>query len=66
MLDWHSSQICYPLEIKILLFLLISPGLKQATRQPENLNQFVNFWFVDSHCYCKIAKMLILQTATWT
>ena len=22
MLDWHSCQICYPLEIKILLLLL--------------------------------------------
>ena len=22
MLDWHSYQICYPLEIKILLLLL--------------------------------------------
>ena len=23
MLDWHSCQICYPLEIKILLLLLL-------------------------------------------
>ena len=22
MLDWHSCQICYPLEIKLLLLLL--------------------------------------------
>ena len=25
MLDWHSCQICYPLEIKILLLLLLPP-----------------------------------------
>ena len=24
MLDWHSCQICYPLEIKILLYSCIS------------------------------------------
>ena len=24
MLDWHSCQICYPLEIKILLLLLLA------------------------------------------
>ena len=24
MLDWHSCQICYPLEIKILLLLLLN------------------------------------------
>ena len=24
MLNWHSCQICYPLEIKILLLLLLS------------------------------------------
>ena len=23
MLDWHSRQICYPLEIKLLLLLLL-------------------------------------------
>ena len=23
MLDWHSCQICYPLEIKIVLLLLL-------------------------------------------
>ena len=23
MLDWHSCQICYPLEIKLLLFIII-------------------------------------------
>ena len=23
MLDWHSCQICYPLEIKLLLVLII-------------------------------------------
>ena len=27
MLDWHSCQICYPLEIKILLLLLLLPSL---------------------------------------
>ena len=29
MLDWHSCQICYPLEIKILLLLLLllSPAI---------------------------------------
>ena len=34
MLDWHSCQICYPLEIKILLLLLlyrfVSPEVKKA------------------------------------
>ena len=25
MLDWHSCQICYPLEIKILLLLSLDP-----------------------------------------
>ena len=24
MLDWHSCQICYPLEIKISLFIIIT------------------------------------------
>ena len=24
MLDWHSCQICYPLEIKLLLFIIIT------------------------------------------
>ena len=27
MLDWHSCQICYPLEIKILLLLLHVHGI---------------------------------------
>ena len=33
MLDWHSCQICYPLEIKILLLLFISQenGRKRET-----------------------------------
>ena len=26
MLDWHSCQICYPLEIKLLLLLLLKEG----------------------------------------
>ena len=25
MLDWHSCQICFPLEIKLLLLLLLLP-----------------------------------------
>ena len=25
MLDWNSCQICYPLEIKLLLLLLLDP-----------------------------------------
>ena len=29
------------------------PGLKKSILQPENLNQFVNFRFVDSHFYYK-------------
>ena len=35
MLDWHSCQICYPLEIKILLLLL---GVKRLL-QPINLRE---------------------------
>ena len=27
MLDWHSCQICYPLEIKLLLLLLPGEGV---------------------------------------
>ena len=27
MLDWHSCQICYPLEIKLLILLLHAPAL---------------------------------------
>ena len=30
MLDWHSCQICYPLEIKILLLLLPFQGVASA------------------------------------
>ena len=33
MLDWHSSQICYPLETKLLLLLL-----------PSILNHCVAVW----------------------
>ena len=33
MLDWHTCQICYPLEIKLLLLLLISQF--QFTELPE-------------------------------
>ena len=28
MLDWHSCQICYPLQINILILLLLSIGLE--------------------------------------
>ena len=28
MLDWHSCQICYPLEIKILLYSCFVVGLQ--------------------------------------
>ena len=44
-------------KITHLLWVLNSsqypPGLKQVIRQPENPNQFINFRFVDSHCYCE-------------
>ena len=33
MLDWHSCQICYPLEIKILL--LLKTLLHQGLSEPE-------------------------------
>ena len=29
MLDWHSCQICYPLEIKILLLLQTESSITQ-------------------------------------
>ena len=63
-------------KITHLLYVLNSSqyptALKQATRQPENPNQFVNFRFVVSHCYCKTKSealrksSLVLQTAIWT
>ena len=41
MLDWHSCQICYPLEIKILLLHVeedLQHGLLRRCRQPQNPN----------------------------
>ena len=32
MLDWHSCQTCYPLEIKILLLLLLYLQIMTKTR----------------------------------
>ena len=36
MLDWHSCQICYPLEIKLLLLLLL---LKHTQKWSVTLNE---------------------------
>ena len=41
MLDWHSCQICYPFEIKILLLLLLME------------TDFVVYFCV---CYSKVKK----------
>ena len=35
MLDWHSCQICYPLEIKLLLLLF----LKHTHKRSVTLNE---------------------------
>ena len=32
MLDWHSGQICYPLEIKILLLVVVLLPVAVLTR----------------------------------
>ena len=32
MLDWHSCQICYPLEIKILLLLLLQVAVGSVSQ----------------------------------
>ena len=39
MLDWHSCQICYPLEIKILLLLLLRPSVRPSVDQVKIFGQ---------------------------
>ena len=41
MLDWHSCQICYPLEIKILLLLLLLAMIRSVGILK---NSFPNLW----------------------
>ena len=41
MLDWHSCQICYPLEIKILLLLLLLAMIRSVGILR---NSFPNLW----------------------
>ena len=36
MLDWHSCQICYPLEIKILLLLLLLLLIEFVTKLKQS------------------------------
>ena len=38
MLDWHSCQICYPLEFKLLL-LLLEPGHTKTCLMPYANNK---------------------------
>ena len=33
MLDWHSCQICHPLELKILLLILLSQNARYFERR---------------------------------
>ena len=60
MLDWHSCQICYPLEIKILLLLLLKiPHSVQALfnvfidiEYAMNKNRLVANIYIDNKiCY---------------
>ena len=44
MLDWHSCQICYPLEIKILLLLLSFVTLAEEIGESGRASQFLIFW----------------------
>ena len=37
MLDWHLYQICYPLEIKILLLLWYSASASESPSDPQVL-----------------------------
>ena len=46
MLDWHSYQICYLLEIKLLLLLLF-------TRKSDSRNQEILIRNVVVRQYCK-------------
>ena len=47
MLDWHFCQICYPLEIKLLLLLLLLTNtcLKQGYRYHELRKAFFSSKF---------------------
>ena len=44
MLDWHTCQICYPVEIKLLLLLLSlldkSAGFGQIVSVPDHCLSF--------------------------
>ena len=43
MLDWHSCQICYSLEIKILLLLLSCIRFLRQLHLDLNMCCFINF-----------------------
>ena len=51
MLDWHSCQICYPLEIKMLLLLLYVRILALPFRPLYNNMSLLSFlrFLRDSH-----------------
>ena len=40
MLDWHSCQLCYPLEIKLLLLLLLLLQSACLVVNPIKVNNF--------------------------
>ena len=42
MLDWHSCQICHPLEIKLLLLLLLYMFMALITRDTINKHLWKN------------------------
>ena len=37
MLDWHTCQICYPLEIKLLLLLLLLLSLASSHDERQKI-----------------------------
>ena len=53
MLDWQSCQICYPLEIKVLLLFLVSPCGRRSSRT-SNVAASSELWFIPSfHHACE-------------
>ena len=49
MLDWHKCQICYPLEIKLLLLELLGEEIynNQNNHKPNNRNRRADETLVD-------------------
>ena len=50
MLDWHSCQICYPLEIKILLLLLLL--LSCPFDEQQNMLRPTTEYFIKMCLFC--------------